>query len=76
MLTIEKINCLGEICPIPIIHLQKQIHKIQNGEVIMIITDHSCTLSSIKDFCKKHTFSYQSEEVITGVWEIEVYKTL
>lgn len=72
----KKIDCLGEICPIPIIHLQNHIKKIEKGETIIIITDHSCTLTSIKDFCKNHNFTYNYEEVINGVWEVKVFKTI
>ena len=70
-----KIDCLGQICPVPMIQLQKHIHQIQKGEIVLIVTDHSCTLTSIRDFCKGHGFSYESEEVITGVWEVKVCKT-
>lgn len=67
-----KIDCLGEICPVPVIKLQKDINSIKNGEEYMIVTDHSCTVPNIKDFCKAHKLNYKVEEIINGVWEISI----
>ncbi len=67
-----KIDCLGEICPIPVIKLREVIDSIKNGEEYMIVTDHSCTVPNIKDFCKAHNLDYKVEEVINGVWEIVI----
>ncbi len=72
--SINKIDCLGEICPIPIIKIQKKLNEIKNGETYMLITDHSCTLTSVNDFCKKHILSCNATEVINGVWEIVISK--
>ncbi len=69
-----KIDCLGEACPIPIIKIQKKLDQIKNGETFMLVTDHSCTLSSVSDFCKKHKLNCNPTEVINGVWEIVVSK--
>lgn len=68
----KKIDCLGEICPIPIILLQKEKANIKNGETILLVTDHSCTLSAVADFCKNHHFSMYSDEMMPGVWEITI----
>lgn len=68
----EKFDCLGEICPVPIMKMQSVINAIQNGEPYMLVTDHSCTLTSIEGFCKTHHFYWKTEEVMNGVWEITV----
>lgn len=68
------LDCMGEICPVPIIRLQNIIHHIKEGESIQLITDHSCTLSSVSDFCRIHHLEIDPEEVMTGVWEILISK--
>jgi tRNA 2-thiouridine synthesizing protein A len=66
------IDCLGEMCPIPLILLEKEIRNLKSGEAVMIVTDHSCSLNSIKDFCLMHQLFCKESEVISGVWEIAI----
>lgn len=66
------IDCLGEMCPIPIILLKKELSSIKNGSCVRMITDHSCSLTSIKDFCYIHGLHCQDIEEIQGVWEITI----
>lgn len=67
------IDCLGEMCPIPVLKAQKEFKKIKSGDTIKIITDHSCALESITSKFKKYPIT--SEEVIVGVWEIMITKS-
>ncbi len=67
-----KIDCLGDICPLPIMKLQAKLNKLENDIEIMLITDHSCTLSAVTDFCKLNKFKQNAVEVINGVWEITI----
>ncbi|MGB8454110.1 MAG: sulfurtransferase TusA family protein [Anaerocolumna sp.] len=67
-----KIDCLGEICPVPVMRLKSVIDLIQKGEDYMVVTDHSCTISNLQDFCKANNLTNKAEEVINGVWEITV----
>ncbi|WP_130861577.1 sulfurtransferase TusA family protein [Bacilliculturomica massiliensis] len=70
----EKIDCLGEFCPIPIMRLQKAVPKILGGEPMVLVTDHSCTVAAVRDFCGRNHLTYTADEVINGVWEITVSK--
>jgi len=64
----ETIDCFGDICPIPIIKIERKLKSINQDEEFMIVTDHSCTLESIKDkYADKVT---RIEEVMNGVWEV------
>ena len=71
----KEIDCLGEICPIPIIKIKEQLKSMKSGDCIKIITDHSCTQQSIIDFFKRKNYSITIDEVINGVWEIFINKT-
>ncbi|WP_349948692.1 sulfurtransferase TusA family protein [Lacrimispora sp. BS-2] len=68
-----KIDCLGDMCPVPVMRLKTVIDSIKKGEECMLVTDHSCTSSNIEAFCKANNLSYTTEEVINGVWEVTVF---
>jgi len=64
-----KIDCLGDICPIPVMRLKENMnHLIQHG-TIMIVTDHSCALKSLEEYARSHHLDYHCEEVMRGVYE-------
>ncbi len=67
-----KIDCLGDMCPVPVLRLKNVIQSIKNGEKCMLVTDHSCTLSNIDAFCKANGLSHSADEVMNGVWEITI----
>ena len=68
----QTLDCLGEICPVPILKLQAVLKKIEQGEEYLLVTDHSCSVPSVQDFCRKHRLTCQVEEVMNGVWEIKI----
>ena len=70
----KKIDCLGDICPIPIIKTKKELQQMASGETVMIATDHSCTFQNLMDLLAGYDVQVESEEVINGVWEIHVTK--
>jgi len=70
----KKIDCLGDICPVPIIKTKKELQNVKSGESIMVVTDHSCSLENLIELLKKYNVTYYYEEVINGVWEIIVTK--
>ena len=37
------IDCFGDICPVPVIKIEKELKTIQPGDEFMLVTDHSCT---------------------------------
>ncbi len=67
----KEINCLGDMCPVPIMKL-KQCKELKAGESLKLITDHSCVVESITEYCQKHAFHIQSEEPMNGIWELTI----
>ena len=67
----KEIDCLGDMCPLPILKLREEIKK--GTPEIMIITDHSCVAQSMKDFIPHLQLYYEIVESIPGIWEITVY---
>ncbi len=68
----KKIDCFGDICPVPIIKIEKQLKTLPKGEVLEVVTDHSCTVESVTN--KYKNYNVEIEEVINGVWEIRISK--
>jgi TusA-related sulfurtransferase len=56
--------------------VQKKIKAIKEGEKVILVTDHSCSVVAVKDFCKTHHFECQPIEVMRSVWEIEITCTI
>ncbi|MEA5012470.1 MAG: sulfurtransferase TusA family protein [Angelakisella sp.] len=67
-------DCLGDMCPIPIMKLQQCKELTQSGQKVKLITDHSCVVESITDYCKKLKLQLEVVEAIPGVWELYVTK--
>lgn len=71
----KKMDCFGDICPIPLLKMQNEIKKIKPGEAFQMVVDHSCVIESIKTHLEKDTqVTFEIDEVLNGVWEITVTK--
>jgi tRNA 2-thiouridine synthesizing protein A len=68
------IDCLGDMCPVPIIKIQKELKKMKLGDSIKVVTDHSCVAESIKSHFSRKDISTQFDEVMNGIWEITIKK--
>ena len=66
MKQIKILDCFGDICPIPVMKVERELKTLETGEQFMLITDHSCVVKSIME-----KYKYASiEEPMNGVWEI------
>ena len=70
-----RIECFGEICPVPLLKLKKSLSDIKSGDSVMLIVDHSCVVEAINDYYKKSKHDITIDEVINGVWEITIIKS-
>ncbi|MCJ7691437.1 MAG: sulfurtransferase TusA family protein [Clostridiaceae bacterium] len=68
------INCLGDMCPIPILKIKKALKKTKPNDPIKVITDHSCAAESIKNHFTRKDMKLEFDEVMNGVWEIIITK--
>jgi len=73
--TMNKIDCFGDICPIPLLKMQRELSHLEPGESFMMVVDHSCVIESIKENLSKSKYTYTVDEVMNGVWEITVSLT-
>ncbi len=69
-----ELDCLGDMCPVPVMKLQECARMQKPGDSVKLITDHSCTVESVTGFCQKHQLLLSVVEPINGVWELTVTK--
>lgn len=68
----QVIDALGDFCPVPIIKVQNAIKKLQPGDRIVLLTDHSCTVGALKEEMVRKRLGFSSEEVDYGIWQITI----
>lgn len=70
----DRLDCFGDICPVPILKLEKALKSLAPGESVTAVTDHSCVQESVIETFSKRNVFIDSCEVMNGVWEITVTK--
>ncbi|MBK5241979.1 sulfurtransferase TusA family protein [Clostridium sp.] len=68
------IDCLGDMCPIPVLKIKKALKKAKTNDSIKVITDHSCVAESIKNHFTRKDLQLEFDEVMNGIWEIIITK--
>ena len=58
----HEIDCLGDMCPIPIMKL-KQCREIK---------EHGCVVESIGSYCRKMHLKMETVEPMNGIWELYI----
>jgi TusA-related sulfurtransferase len=68
------VDCLGDICPLPLMKFREMKKALEQGREIMLVTDHSCAAENVLDYCRSLHYQFEVVEPISGVWEIYVRK--
>jgi TusA-related sulfurtransferase len=70
------VDSLGDICPIPIIKIEKKLKEAKVTDRIVLESDHSCSTSSVVNHFKtKYGYPTEVIRVDEGVWHIIITKT-
>lgn len=69
-----KINCMYEACPIPLLKANKKLKKMKVGDVLIMETDHTCSIINVVEWAKKQGHDVDYIEVGEGEWEIYIEK--
>lgn len=69
---LDKIDCLGDFCPVPLLKAAKAAGDLHRGEHFMLVSDHSCVVESLTEYFAGRPFSLEVDEVLNGVWEITI----
>lgn len=70
----KRLDCLGEMCPVPIIRIKQALKTTKPNDSFLVITDHSCVLESISNYFNTSKIKIEPNEVMNGVWEILITK--
>ncbi|WP_165907960.1 sulfurtransferase TusA family protein [Hydrogenispora ethanolica] len=70
----KKLDCMGDFCPIPTLKTIDQIQRLNPGEMLEILVDHSCAVENIKAAAHKLVHQFRVEEVANGIWRITIEK--
>ncbi|WP_196599274.1 sulfurtransferase TusA family protein [Pectinatus frisingensis] len=68
------LDCLGEICPVPLIKTQKKLAALNKNDILIISIDHSCAMKNIPEWARKEGHNVEIEEINDGEWEIYIEK--
>lgn len=71
-----ELDCLGDMCPIPILKLKQCRQLKEKGGQLKLVTDHSCVVESITDYCQKLKLSLEVVEPMNGIWELYIENNL
>ncbi|SET10119.1 TusA-related sulfurtransferase [Natronincola peptidivorans] len=69
-----KLDCLHEACPIPLLKALKQLEKMEIGDILIMHTDHNCSIANVVEWAEKHGHHIDYIEIAEGEWEIYIEK--
>lgn len=69
-----EMDCLGDMCPIPLMKLKQCEHLANRGDCVLLVTDHGCVCESITGYCQKKGLSIAIVEPMNGIWEMTITK--
>ncbi|MGF7060412.1 sulfurtransferase TusA family protein [Brassicibacter mesophilus] len=70
-----RIDCMYEACPIPLLKALKELKKMEVGDILILESDHSCSIVNVIEWAKKQNYNVDYVEVSDGEWEIYIEKT-
>lgn len=68
------LDVLGEMCPLPILRSDKLFKTLQQGDKLVVVTDHSCAMKGIPLHFKKLPAEIQISQAAKGIWKITIEK--
>ncbi len=70
------VDAMGDICPIPIIKAERKLKQVQVNDLVILETDHNCSLASVTNhFRLKYGYESRIEQIDKGIWHITIIKT-
>jgi len=69
-----KLDCMYEACPIPLLKAHKELKKMKKGDVLIMETDHTCSITNVLEWANKQGYEVDYIEIAEGEWEIYIEK--
>ena len=70
----EFLDCKYEPCPIPLIKASKKLNKMEAGDLLIMVTDHNCSITNVIEWVEKQGNKMDYIEIGKGEWEIYIEK--
>lgn len=67
-------DCLDEACPVPLLRAIQQLRVMEIGEILILNTNHSCSIKNVLEWADKARHRVDYQEVGEGEWEIYIEK--
>ncbi len=71
----ETLDCLGLLCPAPIVKLSKKVKKMESGKILELIADDEGALEDVPAWCRKTGNELVESKTENGVYKFYVKKT-
>ena len=69
-----KVDCRGEICPIPLVETRKALRKAKEGDIVEVIGTHPASRKEIPMAVKALGLELIGVQEEGGVWKIRIRK--
>lgn len=66
------LDATGEMCPIPIVRSKIRLKKMNRGDLLLVISDHSCAAQSLLEHMLNLGYPTTLEEPEAGLWHIRI----
>jgi len=66
------LDVTGEMCPIPIVKSKIRLKRMSRGDVLLVISDHSCAAQSLVEHMLNLGYPTTMEEPAPGLWHIRI----
>jgi TusA-related sulfurtransferase len=69
-----KVDCSGEICPVPLVETRKALRKANEGDIVEVTGTHPSSKKEIPMAVKALGLKLLDVEETGGVWKIRIQK--
>jgi TusA-related sulfurtransferase len=69
-----KVDCMGEICPVPLVETRKALRKAEEGDIVEVIGTHPASKKEIPMAVKALGMELIDVQEEDGVWKIRIRK--
>jgi len=67
-----KVDCTGEICPVPLVETRKALRKAKEGDIIEVVGTHPASKKEIPMAVKALGLELMGLQEKDGVWKIKI----
>ena len=69
-----KVDCTGEICPVPLVETRKALRKAKEGDIVEVIGTHPASKKEIPMAVKALGLELIGVQEEGGMWKIKIRK--